>query len=108
MFRISHVLGAFRPYDRRCLAEIKVLFDSAFPDLAGEGNYILDKLNASSSRNYPTILLVAHGPADRVLGFALADYFESVGFGYLDFIVTEAERRGRGLGERSSRPCART
>src|SRR5262249_43172390 len=45
-----------------------------------------------------SILLVAHGPSDRVLGFALADYFESIGFGYLDFLVTEAERRGRGLG----------
>src|SRR5262249_37326253 len=26
------------------------------------------------------------------------DYFESIGFGYLDFIVTRPERRGRGLG----------
>ena len=44
------------------------------------------------------ILLAAHGSNDRIIGFALADYFESIGYAYLDFIVTEAERRGRGLG----------
>src|SRR3954447_20663791 len=98
MFRISHVLGAHRQHDRRCIAEIQVLFEAAFPDLAGDGDYIAKKLSASPARGYPSILLAAHGPGDRVLGFALADYFESIGYGYLDFIVTEAERRGRGLG----------
>ena len=29
---------------------------------------------------------------------ALADYFESIDYAYLDFIVTGAERRGRGQG----------
>jgi acetoin utilization deacetylase AcuC-like enzyme/ribosomal protein S18 acetylase RimI-like enzyme len=98
MFRISHVLGAHRQYDRRRLAEIQVLFESAFPSLAGDGDYIARKLASASARGYPIVLLVAHGPGDRVIGFALADYFESIGYGYLDFIVTEAERRGRGLG----------
>jgi acetoin utilization deacetylase AcuC-like enzyme/GNAT superfamily N-acetyltransferase len=98
MFRISHVLGTHRSHDRRCLAEIQVLFASAFPDLAGDGDYIEKKLNAATTRGYPVILLAAHGPGDRVIGFALADYFESIGYGYLDFLVTEAERRGRGLG----------
>jgi acetoin utilization deacetylase AcuC-like enzyme/GNAT superfamily N-acetyltransferase len=98
MFRISHVLGAHRQYDRRCLDEIQVLFAAAFPDLGREGNYVADKMGSASTRGYPTILLVAHGPGDRVIGFALADYFESIGYAYLDFIVTEAKRRGRGLG----------
>src|SRR4051812_12735214 len=100
MFRISHVLGAHRQHDRRCLAEIQVLFESAFPDLAvdGEGGYIAQKLASASTRGYPSILLAAHGSGDRVIGFAQADYFESIGYAYLDFIVTEAERRGRGLG----------
>jgi acetoin utilization deacetylase AcuC-like enzyme/GNAT superfamily N-acetyltransferase len=100
MFRISHVLGAHRQHDRRCLAEIQALFESAFPDLAvdGEGGYIAQKLSTASTRGYPAILLAAHGSGDRVIGFAQADYFESIGYGYLDFIVTEAERRGRGLG----------
>jgi acetoin utilization deacetylase AcuC-like enzyme/ribosomal protein S18 acetylase RimI-like enzyme len=98
MFRISHVLGAHRQHDRRCLAEIQVLFAAAFPELAGDGDYVARKLAAAATRGYPTILLVGHGPGDRVLGFALADYFESIGYAYLDFLVTEAERRGRGLG----------
>src|SRR3954449_10613135 len=100
MFRISHVLGSHRQHDRRCLLEIQALFESAFPDLTveAEGGYIAQKLNAVSSRGYPSILLAAHGSGDRVIGFAQADYFESTGFAYLDFIVTEAERRGRGLG----------
>ena len=51
---------------------------------------------------------MAHGPGDRVSGFALADYFEAIGFGYLDFIVTEAERRGRGLGGALYERFART
>jgi acetoin utilization deacetylase AcuC-like enzyme/GNAT superfamily N-acetyltransferase len=98
MFRISHVLGAHRQYDRRRLAEIQALFATAFPDLGREGNYVAEKLSSAGARGYPTILLVAHGPGDRVIGFALADYFESIGYAYLDFIVTEARRRGRGLG----------
>src|SRR3954453_14373267 len=97
MFRISHVLGAHREYDRRCIAEIQALFEAAFPDLAGDNDYIAQKLTSASTRGYPTVLLAAHGSGDRVIGFALADYFESIGYGYLDFIVTEAERRGRGL-----------
>src|SRR3954453_22935519 len=98
MFRISHVLGAHREYDRRCIAEIQALFEAAFPDLAGDNDYIAQKLTSASTRGYPTVLLAAHGSGDRVIGFALADYFESIGYGSLDFIVTEAERRGRGLG----------
>src|SRR3954447_7343390 len=80
MFRISHVLGAHRQHDRRCLAEIQALFESAFPDLAvdGEGGYIAQKLSTASTRGYPAILLAAHGSGDRVIGFAQADYFESI------------------------------
>ena len=100
MFRISHVLGSHREHDRRCIAEIQVLFDAAFPDLAREGDYVARKFLDQSSRGYPSILLAAHGAGDRVVGFALADYFESIGYAYLDFIVAKAgpsrSRTGRG------------
>ncbi len=98
MFRISHVLGAHREYDRRCIAEIQVMFEAAFPNLGEGDDYIARKLTEQSQRGYPTILLAAHGPGDRIMGFALANYFESIGLAYLDFIVAQAERRGRGLG----------
>lgn len=98
MFRISHVLGVHRDYDRRCIAEIQTLFQAAFPDLDVGDDYIARKIGDQTGRGYPTILLAAHGPGDEVLGFALADYFDSIGFAYLDFIVAQAERRGRGLG----------
>src|SRR4051794_25223359 len=98
MFRISYVLGVYREHDRRYLAEIEALFYKAFPDLAGDTDYIPRKLAQQSTRGYPAILLAAHGAGDRVVGFALADYFESIGLAYLDFIVTNEERRGRGLG----------
>ncbi len=98
MFRISHVMGTHRGYDRRCLEDIQLLFEKAFPDLAQDADYIPSKLVDQSARGYPCILLAAHGEGDRVLGFALADFFESIGYAYLDFIVTGAELRGRGLG----------
>ena len=98
MFRISHVIGIHREYDRRCLKEIQGLFAKAFPDLAEDEDYIPRKLNDQSARGYPCILLVAHGEGESVMGFALADFFESIGYAYLDFIVTKAESRGRGLG----------
>src|SRR4051812_47986608 len=98
MFRISHVLGVHREYDRRCIAEVQALLDAAFPDLAMGDDYVARKLGEQTTRGYPSILLAAHGPADRVMGFALADYFDSIGYAYLDFIVAQAERRGRGLG----------
>ena len=98
MFRISHVFGTHREYDRRCLAEVQSLFEIAFPDLAEDGQYMIRKLTEQAARGYPSILLVAHGPGDRIIGFALADYFETLRYAYLDFIVTQAEQRGRGLG----------
>ncbi len=98
MFRISHVLGTHREHDRRCIAEVQALLVAAFPDLADVPDYIERRVAGQLSRTYPTILLAAHGPGDRVMGFALADHFEWLGHAYLDFIVTEAEQRGRGLG----------
>src|SRR5262245_35510709 len=98
MFRISHVFGSHREYDRRRVAEVQALFELAFPDLAEDGQYMTRKLTEQAARGYPSILLVAHGPGDRIIGFALADYFETIRYAYLDFIVTGAEQRGRGLG----------
>ena len=98
MFRISHVIGTHREHDRRCLAQIQDLFEAAFPDLADDEDYIERKLVDQTARGYPCILLAAHGADDRVIGFALADFFEPIGYAYLDFIVTEAAQRGRGLG----------
>ena len=98
MFRISHVIGAHGDHDLRRLAEIQKLFEAAFPDLADDPDYIPRKLVDQTARGYPCILLAAHGPGERVVGFALADFFETIGYGYLDFIVTEAGQRGRGLG----------
>ncbi len=98
MFRISHIIGVHRQHDRRCLEEIRELFELAFPSYADDPEYITRKLNEQSARGIPAILLAAHGEGDRVIGFALADYFASIDYAYLDFIVTGAERRGRGQG----------
>jgi acetoin utilization deacetylase AcuC-like enzyme/GNAT superfamily N-acetyltransferase len=98
MFRISHVIGPHREHDRNRIAEIRELFEAAFPDYASEPDYIPQKLSDQASRGIPSVLLAAHGEGDRVIGFALADYFESIEYAYLDFLVTSEERRGRGLG----------
>ena len=68
------------------------------PTWPRDGDYVARKFLDQSGRGYPSILLAAHGAGDRVVGFALADYFESIGYAYLDFIVAKAEQRGRGLG----------
>ncbi len=98
MFRISHVIGLHREHDRHRIAEVRELFEAAFPDYASQPDYIPLKLSEQASRGIPAVLLAAHGEGDRVIGFALADYFESIEYAYLDFIVTSADRRGRGLG----------
>jgi len=98
LFRITHVLGAHRDRDRRDIAEVHGLLAETFPDFADEPEYVARKLVDQASRGVPSVLLIAHGAGDHVAGFALADYFESIGFAYLDFIVTRAEERGRGLG----------
>lgn len=98
MFRISHVLGAHREHDRRAIAQVHALLATEFSDAAKDQDYITRKLVDQTARGVPAILLIAHGAGDQIVGFALADYFESIGFGYLDFIVTRAEDRGRGLG----------
>jgi acetoin utilization deacetylase AcuC-like enzyme/ribosomal protein S18 acetylase RimI-like enzyme len=98
MFRISHVLGAHREVDRRRIAEAHALLTSYFKSYADDPEYITRKLTTQTAKGVPAVLLIAYGERDEVLGFALADYFESIGFGYLDFIVTRPERRGRGLG----------
>ena len=98
MFRISHVLGAHREYDRRRIAQVTALLAQAFPYLADEPDYIARKLVDQTARGVPAILLIAHRAGDQVAGFALADYFESINYAYLDFIVTRKEERGLGLG----------
>ena len=108
MFRISHVLGAHREQNRRDLAEAHGLLAQSFPYLAEQPDYITRKLVDQTARGVPAILLIAHGARDQVDGFALADYFESTGFAYLDFIIMRAEERGRGLGARFTRHSAKT
>jgi acetoin utilization deacetylase AcuC-like enzyme/ribosomal protein S18 acetylase RimI-like enzyme len=98
MFRISHVIGAHREQDRRRLAAVQDLLATDFPDLAADDDYVARKLVDQTARGTPCILLVAYGPGDRVIGFALADYFEALGYAYLDFIITETRQRGLGLG----------
>ena len=98
MFRISYVLGAHRDHDRRRIAEAHELLSHSFPEYAARTDYIARKLVDQSARGYPAILLIAHGDDDHVAGFALTDFFEPLGYAYLDFIVTRAEERGRGLG----------
>jgi acetoin utilization deacetylase AcuC-like enzyme/ribosomal protein S18 acetylase RimI-like enzyme len=98
MFRITHVLGAHREHDRRYIQEAHALLSAAFPYLAEHPDYITRKLVDQTFRGVPAILLVAHGARAHVTGFALADYFESIGYAYLDFLVTRPEQRGRGLG----------
>jgi acetoin utilization deacetylase AcuC-like enzyme/ribosomal protein S18 acetylase RimI-like enzyme len=98
MFRITHVLGAHREHDRRYIAEAHALLAASFPDTAKDPDYIAKKLVGQTARGYPAILLIAHDAGTHVAGFALADYFEPIGFAYLDYIVTRSEQRGRGLG----------
>ena len=98
MFRISYVLGAHREHDRRRIGEVHTLLTASFPYLADEPDYIARKLTDQTARGVPAVLLIAHGEGEHVTGFALADYFESIGFAYLDFILTRPEVRGIGLG----------
>jgi acetoin utilization deacetylase AcuC-like enzyme/ribosomal protein S18 acetylase RimI-like enzyme len=98
MFRIDHIIGIHREYDRRRLEAVQALLAAAFPELTADPDYVVRKLVDQTARGYPCILLAAHGPRDRVIGFALADFFESIGYAYLDFIVTGEGQRGRGLG----------
>jgi acetoin utilization deacetylase AcuC-like enzyme/ribosomal protein S18 acetylase RimI-like enzyme len=98
MFRISYVFGAHREHDRRCIAEMQALLEHAFPYLKSQPEYIAKKLTDQSARGYPVIAIAAHGTDEHVIGFVLVDYFEKIGYAYLDFIVTRAEQRGRGLG----------
>ena len=98
MFRISHVIGLNREIDRRELEAVRRMLETAFPHMADEPDYLARKLASGAGQGRPCILLVAHGEDDRVLGFAMADVFEALGFAYLDFIVTEARGRGQGVG----------
>src|SRR5207249_12336712 len=66
MFRISHVIGTHREHDRRCLSAIQDLLATDFPDLAADDEYVARKLVDQTARGTPCILLVAHGPGDRV------------------------------------------
>ena len=62
--------------DRRNLEGVNALFKDAFPDLAADEGYIERKLVEQTARGYPCILLVAEGPGDHIIGFALTDFFE--------------------------------
>ena len=98
MFRISHVLGTHREHDRRASPRSRPCSSPPSPTSPTSPTTSSASSPQQTTRTYPTILLTAHGPGDKVMGFALADHFEWLGYAYLDFIVTQADQRGRGLG----------
>ena len=47
MFRISHVLGVHREYDRRCIAEVQTLLDGALEAATAAGTAAKGALRGS-------------------------------------------------------------
>ncbi len=49
-------------------------------------------------RGYDVVLLTAEEEGDRVIGFALAHYYPTLQYAYLDYIASDPDRRTLGIG----------
>lgn len=99
MFRIRRIYDDTLPRDREVISQVQAILRSRFAGL-DERDVAKLPLQLSDPMKYrfKSILFVAEGQRGDVKGFALLQHAPDVGFCYLDYISTEANRPGRGVG----------
>ena len=99
MFTIRRIFDDILPANRTALDQVLALLRSRFPLLRPETvEAVPVALRNPLKYRFQSILYVAEGPQQKVLGFALLAHEPVLHFGYLDYLVSDTLLTGRGVG----------
>jgi len=84
--------------DKERLGAVLKLYQDSFPYSPQYATQIGKFLNPAVEQDFEVVLLLAEGAKSRVLGFSFAFYFSDLGCAYLDYLVSDPERKHRGIG----------
>jgi GNAT superfamily N-acetyltransferase len=99
MFRIRQIPDDFLPANREALQQVQAILRSQFPGLESKKiEEISDQLRNPVKYRQRSILLVAEGPRERVLGFAYLVHYPRLAFCFLRYLSTAPGITSRGFG----------
>jgi len=99
MFRIRRVYDDVTPLNRAVIGQVQEILRTQFPGVSPKDIVKLpQQLRNPLKYRFRTILFVAEGARDKVMGFALLFHEPVLNFGYLDFISAAEMETGRGIG----------
>src|SRR4030042_6339334 len=99
MFRIRRVYDDITPRNKKAIARVQNILITQFPLLSESDIYKLsERLRNPLKYRFRSILFVAEGSKDVVMGFALLFHEPLLKFCYLDFISADKLKMGGGIG----------
>jgi acetoin utilization deacetylase AcuC-like enzyme/GNAT superfamily N-acetyltransferase len=99
MFRIRRIFDDTVPLDRSQIEQVKRILLDRFPGAPREDSDLLaERLRNPVKYRFRSILFVADAFQRIVKGFALVLHDRELGFLYLDYLATNAQRDGSGIG----------
>jgi len=99
MFRIRRIHDEVSPANKAALAQIAAIMHSRFsPAPAEEIDQFGRHLHNPFLKSFRTILFIAENMRQRVMGFAYLLHEPRIRFCYLDWIATEVDTSGGGIG----------
>jgi acetoin utilization deacetylase AcuC-like enzyme/GNAT superfamily N-acetyltransferase len=99
MFRIRRIFDDSLPFDRQEISRVQEILRERFPGLSETDVADLPRrLNDPVEYRFRSLLFVADNARGKVRGFAMVLHDRANNFVYLDFIATDPERKGSGVG----------
>src|SRR4030042_3282793 len=100
MFRILRVYDDVLPIHKEAVAQVQEILRTQFLLLPEKDIGLLpEQLRNPLKFRFRSILFVAEGSKGRVTGFALLNHDPVLNFCFLDFLSTERQKMGKGIGE---------
>ncbi|MCK9224958.1 MAG: acetylpolyamine amidohydrolase [Candidatus Muirbacterium halophilum] len=99
MFRIRKFFDSINNSNKRNIQQIKTILKERFPLLDDDYlNNFSKMLDNPVSKKFRTIIFIADNMNSKLKGFAILLHFSDLNFYYLDFIASNSNFSGRGIG----------
>jgi len=99
VFGIRRVYDAVLPTNKAAVAQVQDILRAQFPGIPGkELARLPDQMHNPLKYRFRSILFVAEGTKGKVRGFALVSHEPMEGFCFLDYLSTDRELTGKGIG----------
>jgi acetoin utilization deacetylase AcuC-like enzyme/GNAT superfamily N-acetyltransferase len=99
VIRFGRLFDTATDADRRRLTEAQALFRKVFPREQEYAERLAWLVKNRAALDHDVVVLTAEDERGRMIGLALVYYFPRVRYGFLDYIGSGPERRGRGVGQ---------